>query len=339
MIGKGLLITILGLGIILALLEINIHANTSRSLSTTIDYYSEMEARLIANSGVEIYLEKMRDNKSMSGGYFTNNPLMGGSYSISITGPDSMLQIRSIGTYNGITHTSLVAAKRASVTLPSVSSSMYISDNNLNINLGGNINISGIDHNMDGTLGTGSSLPGITVSNPSDSANIVNNISPKITNAITGSGNSPSVATSQNSTNWNQITQNIVSAADYTLAAGTYSTGTVLGTAAAPKITYVNGDVNFGGTATGYGIMVVNGDITISGQFTFYGILLVYGQSQIEAQATGQATVYGSTMFVGQSVNFRAASGNASFLYSKQAISNAQTNLKSSQFQILNWWE
>ena len=336
--GRGILVVILGLGIIITILEINLNANTSQGFSTTVNYYDDMQARLISNSGIEIYLEKLRQNKTLSG-TFNNNPLMDGSYDISISGPDTALKIKSIGKFLGVNHTSMILAKRTPVVPPAVNASVYISSTNLSINFNGNVDISGNDHDMNGNLTAGTSLPGIAVNKPSDSAYVVNDIKPKITKAITGSGGTPSVATVPDTINWEKVTQNIIFAADYTYPTGTYSTGTPLGTMTEPKITYVNGDINFTGTVEGYGIMVVNGNLTLSGQFTFNGIIIVYGQSQITVQTTGNSTVYGATMFVGQSVDFKATSGNSTMYYSSAAINNAKVNLKSSTFKILSWWE
>ena len=334
--GKGILIIIAGVSMIISLLIISLNSNNQQGMKTTTAYFNDMEARLISNSGIEIYLEKLRRNKTLTGS-FENNPLMNGTYSVYISGPDSSLQIKSVGNFSSVSHTSVISAKRESVTLPPISSSLYVSTNDLGLNLAGNMTIDGNDHNMDGTAGPSPALPGIGVSSASDSAYVVNDLKPKISNAIQGAGGAPSVHTTADTTNWDAITQNFIFAADTTVASGTYSSGT-FGTAANPKITYINGSVQLSGTASGYGVMVVNGNLTMSGNFTFYGLLIVYGKSEIETKTTGNAGIYGASIFVGESIDFQAT-GNAIFYYSSQAINNAKNNLKSSRFQILSWWE
>ena len=335
--GKGILLVVMGISIIIGVLIVNLNANTNRGLDTTIDYYNETQARLISNSGIEVYLEKLRRDKTLTGS-FPGNTLMDGTYDITISGPDTLLKIVSVGTYRNATHTSIITASRKIVTLPDINSSIYISSNNLGINLAGNMDINGYDHNLDGTPGPNPPLPGIGVSKSTDSSYIVNNIKPKISGSIQGEGSTPSVSTVSDTSDWQSLAENYIFAADYTLPTGTYSTGTVLGTPTDPKITYVNGDVQFSGTASGSGIMVVNGNLSLSGNFTFTGILIVYGESQITTKTTGNAGIYGASIFVGESVDFQAT-GNALFYYSSQAINNAKTNLKSSRFQILSWWE
>ncbi len=334
--GKGILIIVLGMSIIISLMIVNLNANNSQGSKATVSYFNQMQARLISNSGVEIYLEKLRRNKAMSGSYLGNN-LMNGSYDIYISGPDTALVLKSIGYFSGVSHTTIITARRDPITLPNVNSSLYISSNNLGLNLSGNINIDGNDHNMDGTAGTSPALPGIGVASSADSAYVNDDLKPKISNVINGEGGAPSIHTVPDTTNWQEITQNCIFAADTTVASGTYSSGT-FGTLTNPKITYVNGNVQFSGTANGYGVMIVNGDLSMSGNFTFYGLIIVYGQSQITTKTTGNAGIYGGSIFVGQSINFQAT-GNAQFFYSSQAINNAKTNLKSSRFKILSWWE
>jgi hypothetical protein len=84
--------------------------------------------------------------------------------------------------------------------------------------------------------------------------------------------------------------------------------------------------------------MVVNGNINLSGNFNFYGILIAYGQTTIRTQTIGNNAVYGGTILVGENVSLESQ-GNAKFYYSNEAIENAQVNLKSSRFDILDWWE
>ena len=51
-----------------------------------------------------------------------------------------------------------------------------------------------------------------------------------------------------------------------------------LGTAAAPQITVVNGDLNMSGNSTGYGLLVVTGNLNLAGTVGWRGVILVIGQ-------------------------------------------------------------
>lgn len=338
MTGKTLIIIVIGFSIITSFLILKLNANSKEGLSVAVGSFEETRARLIANSGVEIYLEKMRRNKTLHG-EFMNNTLMHGIYDISITGPDSALNVVSTAQFGEITHQSIVKAKRDPVKFPPILGAIYVASNNLSLQLNGNLEIDGNDYNTNGTPGPNPPLPGIAVDDKLDSAYIINYLKPKISKEIKGYGGAPSVYTRKSEiSDWRETTENIIFAADITLASGTYSTGTVLGTPSEPKITYVMGNVQLSGNAVGDGIMVVNGNLTMSGDFIYRGIILVYGKSTIETQIVGNGGVYGSTILVGENVSIHAT-GNSSFFYSSQAIKNGMMNLRSSRFRILSWWE
>ena len=336
MLGKGAIILVMGAATILTMLILNLNANATTEVETTADFYKQTQARLISNSGIEIYLEKLRRDKTLKGS-FEDNELLNGKYDILIYGPDSALVIKSAAEYDKEKHTTVVTAEREPIAMPTVNAAFYVSSDNMGLNLNGNVDIDGNDHNTDGSAGPNPAVPGFGVDSPSDSAFVINNIKPQIVPSIKGAGGPPSVKAINDSTDWLALTENIIFASDITLPSGTYS-GSTLGTSAQPKVTYANGDVHFTGTMTGSGILVVNGNLILSGQFTFSGIIIVYGQSTISTDIVGQGTVYGSTICVGKNVDIKAT-GNAGLYYSSQAINNAKLNLKSSRFKILSWWE
>jgi hypothetical protein len=335
--GKSILLITIGLSMIIGFIILKLNANSKEGLSVTVHQFEITQARLIANSGIETYLEKMRRNKTLSGDYL-DRPLFGGSYDIHISGPDSNLIIRSVGNFDGVTHESIVNAKRTPLQLPPVYGSLFVSSTNLSLNFNGNMLIDGNDTKTDGSAGTGAPLPGIGVDSPNDSSFIINNLKSKITKDILGLGGAPSVRTVNDVVDWNEVTQNLIFGADLTLPAGTYTAPMEFGTTASPKITYITGDVTLSGKCDGDGIMIINGNVNMAGQFTYRGIIIVYGQSTIDTKIAGNGGIYGSTILVGSSVNIQAT-GNSSFYYSSQAIENAKNNLKSSRFSIISWWE
>lgn len=335
--GKVILILSIGFSIIISILIMNLNKNSDLGLDETINSFKNTQARLIANSGIEVYLEKLRKDKDLSG-EFSDNDLFDGKYDINIYGDDSLLTIKSISHFQGVSHTTIVTAKREGIILPNVNSAVYVSTSNISLNLNGNIDINGNNHNIDGTSIPGNILPGIGVDSPTDSAYIIDNVKSKISNAIQGEGGVPSVKVVQDTTNWMSISENIIFSADITIPSGTYSSGSVFGTFSEPKITYATGDINFTGSAYGYGILVVNGNLDMSGNFTFHGIVITYGQSSIETKTTGNSGIIGSSIFVGNSVVMQAT-GNSKLYYSSESINNIKVKIKSSRFKILSWWE
>jgi len=335
--GKVILILSIGFSIITSILIINLNKNSDLGLDETINSFKKTHARLIANSSIEIYLEKLRRDKDLFG-KFSDNDLMGGSYDINIYGVDTLLTIKSVSHFQDVNHTTIVTSRRDGIILPNVNSAVRVSSSNISLNLNGNIDINGFDHDINGSEIPGTDLPGIGVDSPADSTFIVDNLKSKISNAIEGEGGPPSVKVVEDTTNWLKLTQNLIFAADITIPSGTYSSGSVFGTFSEPKITYASGDIHFTGSAYGYGILIVNGNLDMSGNFTFHGIVITYGQSSIETKTTGNSGIIGSSIFVGNSVDMQAT-GNAKLYYSSQAINNINIKIKSSRFKILSWWE
>lgn len=335
--GRALLIIVVGVAALLTVLKANLSSNSSQEVDNSVKFFKKSQARLIANAGIEIYLEKLRRDKNLTG-EFEDNSVMGGKYDINISGPDSALNIISASRFYSTEHRSFVFAKRTPVKMPTINSAMYINSTSLSLNLNGNMDIDGNDHNTDGSPGPNPAVPGVGLDSPADSAYFQNNIKPKIYNDILGAGGTPSIRSVADTTNWLAVTEALIFAADITIPSGTYNTAGLYGSPSEPKITYVTGNVNLTGGFEGDGIMIVNGNLSMAGNSTFRGIVLVYKNSSIECKVTGNGGIYGGTILAGNNVDIQST-GNASFFYSSQALANAQAKLKSSRFEIVDWWE
>ena len=99
--GKSILLVTLGISVIISLFILKLNANSKEGLSVSVNMFEQNQARLIANSGVEIYLEKLKADKSLLDKTFTNNNLFGGTYDVSIQGPDTMIKVTSLATFDG----------------------------------------------------------------------------------------------------------------------------------------------------------------------------------------------------------------------------------------------
>ena len=93
--GKSILIIVLGMSVLVAFIILKLNANSKENLSTTVNMFEQTQARIISNSGVEIYLEKLKADISMLGNTYNNNSLFGGNYNVSISGPDSEVVVTS----------------------------------------------------------------------------------------------------------------------------------------------------------------------------------------------------------------------------------------------------
>ncbi len=297
-------------------------------------HYNQLQANNIANSGLQLALNRLRFNKYLRGTYSAN--LHGGTYTVKITG-DSILSVTVTSNFNKKKGLAKVTLVLQNINIPQINSSLAVTTSNLNLNLHGNILISGFDRNPNGTAGTGSPLYGIAVERPQDSARIMSSISNQVRDNVIGLGGIPSIGVVPSQSNIHELISQLIQSADTILYSGTYTSGTVLGTLDNPKITFVQGDVNFAGNASGSGILVVYGDLTCAGNFSYNGLVIVYGNTSISASASGNSAIYGGMFVIGPSVNI-SATGSAIVNYSSSVIQNIRTRLKSSRFIVKDWW-
>ncbi|HCY74973.1 MAG TPA: hypothetical protein DHV28_03560 [Ignavibacteriales bacterium] len=339
--GKMAIILTIGMSLLIALMVLRLNSNATQGLGTTVNMFENTQARLIANSGVEIYLEKMRRNKTLTG-TFLNNEFADGTYDIYISGPDSALTIRSVSNYMNVSHETIVKARRDPVPFPTAPAALYVSTSAMqNVKMTGNFTVSGFNHNKDGGLvsTTNNTVPGILVDNNADSVAIVDVLKKNTSNNITGKGGgTPNISVHDYNIDWAGISTEIAFSADQTLGSGKYNTGT-FGTYEKPQITLLNGDAEFNGNLSGSGILVVNGNLTIQGTFDFKGLVIAYKESTITTNLNGTGSVIGSFIVSGNSVNMDISNGTFNALYSPEALNNAKVNLKSSRFRVLSWWE
>lgn len=332
--GNKVLIITLSAFFILSSMIMMIKGKTSRISDLRTDSFNQIQAEYIANSAVQIGLNRLRFDKTLRG-EFENNNLFGGTYSLSIKGKDTVTITSKAKFMNKVSRIS-VTTIWDNISIPPVKSGISISSSNLNLKINGNILISGIDRNPDGTLGTAPSVYGISVENSSDSVRVMNEIPNNVKPNIKGLGGTPSVGVSQNPPNLNELLNQYIQSADIILQSGTYTTGTILGTPENPKITYIKGNANFAGNASGAGILIIFGDMSCSGNFSYQGLVIVYGNTAISASASGNSAIYGSMLVIGPSVNV-TATGSAVINYSSKAIQNISQKLKASKFLVSNW--
>ncbi len=332
--GNKVLIITFSTFFLLSTLLLSLWKSTTNIENLNVDMYNATQAQLISNSAIQLTLNKLRFNKNLRGN-FENIPLHGGTYNVSIIGIDSVL-IKVTSTYMNQKSQLEVYAYWDNIIIPSISSGLGISTSNLDLKLKGNIQISGIDKNPDGTLGTAPSVYGISVEDVNDSIRVVEEIPNNVKPNVIGVGTAPSVGVSNLQNDYNETINMFIQSADIILNSGTYSSGTVLGTPENPKITYIVGDANFAGNTSGAGILIVYGNMNCSGNFHYQGLVIVYGNTSISATATGNSAIYGSMLVFGPSVKV-TATGSAIINYSKKALDNIQQKLKSSKFLVSNW--
>jgi hypothetical protein len=344
--GKSILIIVLGMSVIVGFFILKLSANSKENLSTTVNMFELTQARLIANSGVEIYLEKLKHDRSMMNSNFPNNSLLGGNYNVSISGPDSLVKVTSVATFMGVQHTTIVEAAADKVPFHPGPGAMYLSAGTvagLKKNaIGGSMEINGNDHDINGNLTGGGSVPGIAVDGTTQQTSILNMIAKNAIDQVLGAGGTPSVGVVGNTIDWAEYAQLLADNPDILIdTQDKIKTTNEWGTLSQPKVTFVNGDIQINNSqaASGCGILVVNGNLTINGGFDFVGMVIAFKDASIDIRLNGNGSIIGSLVVAGNQINVEVASGNFETLYSSEALNLIQSLLATKRFTILSWWE
>jgi hypothetical protein len=344
--GKSILIIVLGMSVIVGFIMLKLNANSKENLSTTVNMFEQTQARLIANSGVEIYLEKLKHNRSMMNSSFPNNNLLGGSYNINISGPDSLVKVISAATFMGVQHTTIVEAAADKVPFHPGPGAMYLSAGTvagLKKNaIGGSMEINGNDHDINGNLTGSGSVPGIAVDGTTQQTSILDMIAKNAIDQVLGAGGTPSVGVVGNTIDWAEYAQLLADNPDILIdTQDKIKTTNEWGTLSQPKVTFVNGDIQINNSqaASGCGILVVNGNLTINGGFDFTGMVIAFKDASIDIKLNGNGSIIGSLVVAGNQINVEVASGNFETLYSTEALNLIQSLLATKRFTILSWWE
>ena len=348
--GKSALIIVLGTMLLVSFLVLKLNSNSKENLSTTVNMFDQTQARLIANTGVEVYLEKLYADNTLMNKSFTDQSLFGGSYDINIAGTLPNVRVTSTATFQDVSHTSVADAYLTPITFPGCPAGIYISSNSVvDAKEVGDMTVSGLDHDVNGNVKNGGkpAVWGVGVDNAADSIDILNNLKKPqnlegLINAVTGATGYPSLGITQMGIDWAKIYQFLSNAADQTFIQDIPS-GTDLGNLTTPKITLVNADAAANKTITvngnvGAGILVVNGNISFAGNFAYQGIILCYKNSDLTFSSTGTNELIGGMIVAGKNIDFKLA-GTMNVKHSKDAIDAVRAHLKSNGFKILSWYE
>lgn len=338
--GKSSIILVLGTSVLVALIVLKLNSNSNESLSATTEMFSKTQARLIANSGIEIFLEKLKADMSMINKTFNNNSLFNGKYNINIVGPDTLVTLTSTATFMGQQHTSIVRARTYRIGLNALPSGFRVATNIVSgVKINGNITISGHNHQIGSTtpIAGSTSLFGIGVNNTTQRNTILSNLGGSA--SIIGLGSSPSVGVVNDSTNWISYAQSLVSNPDIIINnSSDLNKYNNLGSQASPKVTFINGTVRLN-SISGAGILVVNGNLEINGNFEYIGLIVAYQTSKITSKLNGNGKVWGGIVLASNDVDLNISNGSFSCYYSSAALNLVSSSLQTRRFLIVDWWE
>ncbi len=344
--GKGILIITLGMSVIISFFILKLNSNSKQNLSTTVNMFEQTQARIIANSGVEVFLERLKHDRTMMNKSFPNNELFGGNYDIVISGPESLIQVTSTATFLGVQHTSIVETAADRVPIIPGPGALYLSATtiaSLKKNaIGGSIEINGNNHDLDGNPIAGTPVPGIAVDGEPQRLAIIDMIMKNKIDQILGSGGTPSVQVVNDTTKWADYAQMLADNADILVnSQDLIKAVNVWGTTSVPKVTFVNGDItlNNSQSAGGCGILIINGNLTVSGGFDYKGMVIAFKNTNVDIKLSGNVEIIGSLVAAGSQISIDVSSGNFRSLYSTKAMELIQNLLVTKRFSIFTWWE
>jgi len=265
------------------------------------------------------------------------------------------LTMNTMGIYSG--DTVRICNILSAVTAPDsniIDGAVSISFNRrADIHLKKNTLLDGRNHNINGDLDTLSApaVPGLTLGSAEDRAFEMDQ-----TVRIMGKGTIDSVAVGGQMPDRTPWIKQLIELADIKITKRKdLDSYTTLGTAAAPKITYVqdySGYTNFEKNVTGAGILIVEGDVAFKKNFKFTGLVIVMGDNMTESVKFNEddsdgiySTIIGSLMVVGEDNAMRTrlyTSKNTKVLYSKEALAYAMANNPASliaRYEITDWSE
>ncbi len=344
--GKTALILVLGLSVSLGMLKYSLYRRPLEAVETVGSYYSKTTSKNIARSAMNNYLKKIYQNKNLRGTFIENNAYIEGSVDTVIISSSSAtttngdtISMSVDAHYEGQSSSIEVALLGSAFEMPPLTAAMAYSGPNPQISLKGTPLIDGRNHDRNGNLSaTCDDLPGISVANPSDSTDMVDNqIQNKYKNKIIGLGSNPSVHVRE-TTDPSTYKDLLIASADYSLPSGVYSS-IQYGTDTEPVVVYGDGDIKFTGNVTGHGILFIDGTLTLAGNFYWYGVVYVVGAQAEIFTKVGTARIIGGVVFGGDNKQAEMK-GTSDVWYSCETINHVQDNTSSLvSFSMLSWYE
>jgi hypothetical protein len=136
-----------------------------------------------------------------------------------------------------------------------------------------------------------------------------------------------------------QALRNVAYSSGRYFGSGVPVTGGWGDSANARGITFVDGDIEFGGGTSGGGILVCTGKLTLKGNFNFNGLILVTGADGIDRSGGGNGTLQGNIVVAPYDPNNLTNSfagfngpkydlsggGNSTIIYNSSSLANGLT--------------
>ena len=346
--GNAVILLVLGLGLNVGLLSYSLLSRAGDAVENYSVYFETTMAKNIANTAVDLTLQKLRDSTTWRDGFKQvrfGGDSQSGTLSSTLTdttvGGTDYINVVAIGSYNGQADTVVVLVISGAGEIPAVESAVALNVNLLRFLMLGTSNIDGQDHDLLGNV-IGPGLPGVTVPSAAESTIVEDGIK----GAASVVGTPEGVMSSTNVPDPYDFVDAYIANADYTYGSGTIDSKT-WGSASDPKIVFCDGSsggwVSITGITTGWGILIIKGKARLSGTFLFHGYVIVYQDPAIESSlvtGTGTVDILGAVLFAGAPKSFFELKGTPKIAYSSEALVIARlAAARLSEFEVVSYWE
>jgi hypothetical protein len=358
--GKMAIIITVGMSVIMGFILLRLSTNSTEGVSITSNMFAQNQARLIANTGIEIYLEKLYADESLINTTSATQNLFNGEYVVSLAGTLPNVRVTSTATFQGTKHISVADAILEPIAFPNMPGGLNISTAALtSTDFLGSMELNGNNHDVNGVIKNDSTgVRALSVDTEEQKALVEKYLllpqakPDQLTGLLPdGTFGSPSygVTPLDEQKDWDAIYQWLANAADVTYYDKDINSEQVLGTLSNPQITLViNTDpdpknfVTINAGTVGAGILVIHGNVKFAGTLKYQGIVLAYKETNIDVElditSSGTNTVIGGMILAGNSVSYKG-NGNMDVKYSSDVLNLIQANYKKNGFTIVRWYE
>jgi hypothetical protein len=343
--GRLAIVIVLGLSLTAGIVGYNLNRSKTALTENVTSFDKYTNARNLAHTGVNMMLRRLDRNDSS-----VTNPLsrsqtawlvtnvMSGlcSVSVKLSNPPALdtIDVKSKSKFIDSTYTMNLRLYRSPVPFPGINAAVNLASSPITFDMKGTPSIDGRNWNMDGTLNPDRTTDtnGVSVVTAAEST-LVAGFGSKITG-------DPKKVTKDPPPDPGPYVAQYLAGTDVTFADGSVNSGNY-GTAAAPVIGYVNGNVKFNGNGSFYGILVVHGNLDFAGTFDMYGLVICYGDSNVISVSTSSGTpvIWGSIIQTGPSGSSFTMKGTADVRYSAAAMKMAQYINKLQVYRVMRWYE
>ena len=345
--GSNSIFGVIAVTIFFGLIASSLNERDRRAEEAAYGYIKYTTAREIARSAINIALKRVSEDVSLS---YINGSLDGGSYTVSWTRKDSIMQLISVAHFSDTTYRIQTRLFVYPKPFPRHNAAVALHVDTLgnfalNPGKGGTkVMIDGRNYDSSGTTWSwDGAVPGVAVLNSTDSLLATK---PSDTGKIYGTED---VVVDPIMPDPDEFIDQYIANADRILLADSLRTQTVIsggtwGTADNPEITFIDAidpahQVKINGNTSGWGILVMRGNVWFNGGLEFHGLVILYDDTQIDFDDLGNAKIIGSLLMGGPTGSTFEMNGNGKILYSSDALRDAQYIGKLLAYRILDWYE